>query len=185
MTFTYRVKDKSGKTVNGTLQTDSIDAAVKILKEREVTIIDVHEQTSHIETPSTITALLHHVGFGEVVDFTRQLSTMIVAGLPLIDSLNLLASQSKTAFKEVVESIILKIRGGSTFATALTEHPQQFSKIYTALILAGERSGKLDIVLERLADNLEKQRSFKSKIKTAMIYPTSTLPLSPKKIFAG
>ena len=115
---------------------------------------------------------MHHVSYSEIVTFTQQLATMIVAGLPLIDSLHLLFTQTKNAgFKLMLEDINTKIRGGEPLSRALAGHPRQFSKLYISLIEAGERSGKLDTVLERLADNLENQREFRTRVQTAMIYP--------------
>lgn len=172
MTFQYRVKDKTGKTLNGSIGSPSLDDAVRILRDRDLLVIDIQERTAPTQTAETVKGFLSHVGFGEIVDFTRQLATMVVAGLPLVDSLSLLETQSRHgAFKKVLSDIILQIRGGNTLAQALANHPKEFSKIYTALVAAGEKSGKLDIVLERLADNLEKRRSFHSKVRTATIYP--------------
>jgi type IV pilus assembly protein PilC len=172
MIFQYRVKDKAGNTSNGTLEAHTLDDAVKTLRDRDLLVITVHEQGEVAHQTKVLSGFLARVGFGEVVDFTRQLSTMIIAGLPLVDSLALLEGQTKNAsFKGVMSDIIQGIRGGKPFSEALKTHPKQFSKIYVALVSAGEKSGKLDVVLERLADNLEKTRSFRSKLKTAMIYP--------------
>lgn len=172
MIFTYRVKDKAGNTSNGTLEAHGLDEAVKVLRDRDLMVINVHEQGEVAHQTKLLGGFLSRVGFGEIVDMTRQLSTMIIAGLPLIDSLALLEGQSRNpSLKAVLADIIQGIRGGSPFSQALTTHPKQFGKIYVALVSAGEKSGKLDVVLERLADNLEKTRNFRSKLKTAMIYP--------------
>ena len=172
MIFTYRVKDKSGTTSNGTMEANGLDDAVKVLREQGLIVINVHQQTEVAHQTKVLSGFLARVGFGEVVDLTRQLSTMIIAGLPLVDSLALLEGQTRNAsLKAVLGDVIQSIRGGNPFSQALKTHPKQFSKIYIALVSAGEKSGKLDVVLERLADNLEKTRSFRSKLKTAMIYP--------------
>src|SRR3989344_2440971 len=172
MIFTYRVKDKAGATSNGTLEANSLDDAVKMLRDRDLTVITVHEQTEVAHQTKLVSGFFARVGFGEIVEIPRQLSTMIIAGLPLIDSLALLEGQSRNpSLRTVLADIIQGIRGGKPFSEALKTHPKQFSKIYVALVQAGEKSGKLDVVLERLADNLEKTRSFRSKLKTAMIYP--------------
>ncbi|HIE41324.1 MAG TPA: type II secretion system F family protein [Candidatus Aenigmarchaeota archaeon] len=109
--------------------------------------------------------------FDDVVNFTRQLATMISAGLSLTDSLSILKMQVSGPFQTKIEGILRSVEGGSTFADALAEHPDVFSKVYVALVRAGESAGVLDTILTRLADNLEKQREFRAKTKGALIYP--------------
>ena len=118
------------------------------------------------------TGFINRVSFNTVVDFTRQLSTMVTAGLPLIDGLSILSRQETNGqFKSIIETIMGRIRGGETFAKSLGAYPAHFNQMYVSLVEAGERSGKLDSVLERIADTLEKQRTFRSRVKTAMVYP--------------
>lgn len=171
MNYSYHVKNEAGKSLNGTVQASTIDEAVRLLRERNFLIIDVKELGEQ-RVSGSMMRFMHHVTYSEIVTFTQQLATMIVAGLPLIDSLHLLFTQTKNAgFKLMLEDIITKIRGGEPLSRALAGHPRQFSKLYVSLIEAGERSGKLDTVLERLADNLENQREFRTRVQTAMIYP--------------
>jgi len=115
--------------------------------------------------------MLGRVSSNDVVNFTRQLATMITAGLPLTDALSILEIQSRPALVKVVGEVSREIEGGGNLADALGKHPQVFDKVYVSLIKAGESAGVLDRVLSRLADNLEKQRDFNNKVKGAMVYP--------------
>ena len=108
----------------------------------------------------------------DIVVFTRQLSTMIDAGLPLVRSLDVLAlQQTNKAFARSINDVKESVESGSTFGDALAKHPKIFSHLYVSLVRAGEAGGVLDVVLKRLADYLEKMESIKRKIKGAMVYP--------------
>jgi len=109
---------------------------------------------------------------------TRQLSTMISSGIPLLESLEILEEQtSDPGFKIVLDKIIDRVRSGSDFSSALSEHSRQFSKIYVNMIRAGESSGQLDVILQRLADYMESAEELKREIKAAMTYPVISLVL--------
>jgi type IV pilus assembly protein PilC len=109
----------------------------------------------------------------ELVIFTRQMSTMIDAGLPLVRSLDVLASQqTNTKFKNILTQVKESVEGGSTFADALAKHPNVFNVLYINLVRAGETGGVLDVILQRLSVYLEKIENIKRKIKGAMIYPS-------------
>lgn len=108
----------------------------------------------------------------DIVVFTRQLSTMVDAGLPLVRSLDILQSQQKSKkFKRIINTVRDAVESGSTFADSLAKHPSVFSNLYTNLVRAGESGGVLDVVLKRLADYLEKIEQITRKIKGAMVYP--------------
>ena len=108
----------------------------------------------------------------DIVVYTRQLSTMIDAGLPLVRSLDVLAVQQKNkSFQNTINQVKESVESGTSFADALAKHPKVFSNLYVSLVRAGEAGGVLDIVLKRLADYLEKMESIKRKIKGAMVYP--------------
>jgi type II secretory pathway component PulF len=96
---------------------------------------------------------------------------MVSAGLSIVDALSSLQGQAKPALAKVLNEVLNDIRGGSSLADSLAKHPKHFSKMYLALVRSGEASGLLDKVLKKLADNLEKQRLFVSRVKSAMIYP--------------
>jgi type IV pilus assembly protein PilC len=111
-----------------------------------------------------------------IVLFTRQLSTMITSGLPLVQSLDILGNQMEDAnFRGIVREIKAKIEGGSRFADALRDFPQCFDELYVNLVVAGEEGGLLDNVLQRLALYMEKSERLKKKVKSAMIYPIAII----------
>ncbi len=106
--------------------------------------------------------------------FTRQLATMIDAGLPLVQSLEILSSQQESkVFKNIIREIREDVEGGSTFAGALKKHPSVFNELYTNLVVAGEEGGILDNILTRLANYIEKSEALKKKVKSALIYPAT------------
>src|SRR4030043_2209882 len=105
--------------------------------------------------------------------FTRQLATMIDAGLPLVQSLEILASQQDNkAFKNIIREIREDVESGSTFAGALKKHPVTFNELFTNLVVPGEEGGILDSILTRLANYIEKSAALKKKVKSAMVYPS-------------
>ena len=106
--------------------------------------------------------------------FTRQLATMIDAGLPLVQSLEILSSQQEhKLFKNIIREIREDVEGGSTFAGALKKHPATFNDLYTNLVVAGEEGGILDTILTRLANYIEKAEALKKKVKSALVYPST------------
>jgi type IV pilus assembly protein PilC len=105
--------------------------------------------------------------------FTRQLATMIDAGLPLVQSLDILGQQeANETFKGIIKTIKEDVEAGSTFAAALKKHPKIFDNLYINLVIAGEEAGTLDVILNRLATHIEKMEELKKKIKSALVYPT-------------
>ena len=115
----------------------------------------------------------------DLVVFTRQLSTMIDAGLPLVRGLDIIATQhSNQKFKQIIVKVKEDVEAGSTFADALSKHPKVFGNLYVQLIKAGETGGVLDIILQRLADYLEKMDTIKRKIKGAMVYPSIVISVA-------
>lgn len=124
-------------------------------------------------------------GFGpsvktkEIVVFSRQFATMIDAGLPLVQCLDILGSQQDNPeFKKVLLNVKNSVEGGSTFADALRKHPKVFDNLYVNLIAAGEVGGILDTILNRLSQFMEKSEKLKGKIKSAMTYPTAVICIS-------
>jgi len=115
----------------------------------------------------------------DVAVFTRQLATMIDAGLPLVQSMDILAMQQENkAFKETIKNIKEDVEGGSTFAGALKKHPKAFDELYVNLVVAGEEGGILDNVLTRLAIYIEKAEALKKKIKSALVYPSTIVAVA-------
>lgn len=116
----------------------------------------------------------HKVNQRSIAIFTRQLATMIDAGLPLVQSLEILSSQQEhKLFKNIIREIREDVEGGSTFAGALKKHPATFDDLYTNLVVAGEEGGILDNILTRLANYIEKAEALKKKVKSALVYPST------------
>lgn len=168
--FNYTAKNVNGKTINGNVDARSLEIAVSLLKSQNLIVIDI------VEKKETIFDLLldfRGVPQGEVVTFTRQLSTMISAGLPIARALEVLANQIiNRNFRKVVMEVLRSVEGGVSLSMALGMHSKVFLDTYISLVRAGESSGKLDTILKRLADNMESERELNSKFKGAMIYPT-------------
>lgn len=167
--FTYIAKNQYGETVKGKVEARNIRQAAMELSIRKLLVIDVHPLTE--DSLAAIKSLLFGIKFTDVVNFTRQLSTMISAGLPLATSLSILVQQSKSDMSRLVANLLQEIEGGTAFGDALAKHPKIFNSIYVQLVKAGELGGVLDDILARLATNLEKNKDFRSKTRGAMIYP--------------
>ncbi|MAG59948.1 hypothetical protein CMO96_04125 [Candidatus Woesebacteria bacterium] len=168
--FEYRARDKTGKVVRGKVEANAAPDAARLLRDRGLTAFKLSQEKEFFLL-QIINGFVNQVGLSEVADFTRQFSTMVTAGLPITDALVILREQSKPKMKPVINQLVSDIQGGSSLSGALEKHPKVFTPVYTSLVRAGETGGVLDKILERLADNLESQREFHSKVKGAMIYP--------------
>ncbi|OGK29350.1 hypothetical protein A3B02_00900 [Candidatus Roizmanbacteria bacterium RIFCSPLOWO2_01_FULL_42_14] len=170
MEFSYKAISKEGRTTNGSIEAENQDRALSYLKESGYTILSVNAKS--VPVTSSFSALFSRVNFSQIVDFTRQMSIMLSSGLTLIDAFEIFKRQSdNVAFLKLMQEIDSDIKAGLSFSEALKKHPHLFSNLYISLIKAGEASGKLDEIMKKLAINLERQRTFQSKVKGAMIYP--------------
>lgn len=167
--FKYLVKNKQGENIKGKVEAVSRAQAVSTLIGRDLFVIDV----SPLNQASGIFSKLNNnkVKFEELVNFTRQLATMINAGLPLATALSILEEQSKTEMAKLTGNLLKDVEGGLSFSMALDKYRENFSRIYVQLVRAGEIGGVLDEVLERLAITMEKEKDFRAKTKGAMVYP--------------
>ena len=128
------------------------------------------------EAPREITLTKPKVKAKDLMVFTRQFSTMIDAGLPLVQSLKVLADQQDNpTFKNMLRDINGAVQSGSTLSDAMRKHPKVFDELYCNLVAAGEAAGILDIILKRLAEYIEKSEKLKRKVKAALIYPAVVL----------
>ena len=167
--FKYIAKNKFGENIKGKVEARVINQAASLLSSRGLLVIKLEPITQ--DSFATIRAMMGGVKFDDVVNFTRQLATMITAGLPLAGALNILVRDGKVEVTKMMAVILQDVEGGHSFADALTKHKKIFSRLYIQLVKAGETGGVLDTVLERLADNMEKEKEFKAKTKGALIYP--------------
>ncbi len=167
--FNYKAKDKVGRIIKGEVEAVDINAAAKLVRSKGFFVISLK---SKIDSPlAFIRKRKDKVNSADIATFTRQLSTMINAGLPITEALLILRSQSKKTMQAIVAQLLADVEAGESFSSALSKHPQIFGKTYIALVKSGEVGGVLDAVLVKLADNLEKQAEFRSKVKGALIYP--------------
>lgn len=171
--FKYTAKDVNGKSVSGQVEAADEAALVKILQQEGLVPTEVRK---HGGKGGGITLSFLPFGkgvpYGELVGFTRQLSTMISAGLPLTDSLIILQKQTKSAsFAKTLSEVVVAVEGGLSLSQAMSSHPGTFDVIFIKLIESGETGGVLDKVLSKLAQSMEKEREFKSKTKGAFVYP--------------
>lgn len=167
--FKYTAKNEHAETVKGKVEAQNKAQAVQVLKSRNLFVVNLLLEGESSFT--IISSMFSGVKYDDIVNFTRQLSTMITAGLSLTEALSILEQQGKPAVVKVVSELLKEIEGGSTFAKALEKFPKHFTRVYTQLIRAGETAGVLDEVLQRLAENMEKDKEFKAKTKGALIYP--------------
>lgn len=171
--FFYKAKSRNEtatKTLSGVVEAKDIKQAVLILKNKEM-VPFVVKPTEISFFQEINLRFFNKVSLMEVATFTRNLATMVTSGLPLTEALSLLKIQGSSKMISVVEDILRGVEGGETLAICLARHPAVFSKVYVALVKAGESAGVLDKILQRLADTLEKQREFQGRVKNAMLYP--------------
>ena len=174
--FEYTALDQRGKNVTGIIDADSSVAARQKLRASNKFPVDIKEaldsQAKKSTRGLTIPKLFVRIRQRDVTLMTRQLSTLVGAGFPLVSALEALTSQIKSyAFNKVLARIKDSILEGSSFAAALSMYPETFSPLYKNMVHAGETSGTLEIVLEQLADIMEKQQTLKTKIQAALAYP--------------
>jgi type IV pilus assembly protein PilC len=172
-TFAYVGKNRQGAVKKGEVVAKTRDEAIEQLRKLNVGVTSLQEK-------ALAQGLLARLGGGvkdkDLVVFTRQFSTMINAGLPLVQCLDILSTQSENKFLgKAVGEIKLDVEGGSTFADALKRHPKVFDDLYVNMVHAGEVGGLLDTILLRLAKHIEKAMKLKSAIKSAMVYPSAII----------
>jgi type IV pilus assembly protein PilC len=172
-TFTYTARSFSGDLKTATLEASSRDDVVAQLRRQRLSVVRIDEA----RTPRK--ARRGHIKMRDVVIFTRQFSTMINAGLPLVQALNILAEQSQNrVLSDVTRKVVFDVESGKTVADAMGRHPQAFSPLYVNMVAAGEAGGVLDTILMRLASFMEKNAALIRKVKGATIYPTVILSVA-------
>lgn len=166
--FVYEARARTGETRKGVMEAENIEAVELRLKAQNLNPVKVKKKPREI-----------NISFGspvsekELVVFTRQFATMIDAGLPLVQCLEILGGQGDNkAFAKLLRDVKAYVEGGGTFSDALKQHPKVFDSLYVNLVAAGELGGILDTILGRLAIYIEKRVRLKNQVKGAMIYPT-------------
>jgi type IV pilus assembly protein PilC len=170
LTFTYSARnDKTGQKIKAQVQADNEQSAAKMIQEQGLTPIEIQLVKSN-------SFRFNRIKVKDKILFSRQLSTLINAGLPLVQGLRSVGAQTTNkAFKTVINQVIADVEAGKSFSQALAVHPKVFNRVYVSLVEASETSGTLDKGLERLADQQEKDADIVSKVRGAMIYPCIVL----------
>lgn len=172
--FIYKAKDLQGTDHIGRIQSSDTRSVSATLRKKGLIIISITPKTSTLN--EFFNKYFNRVSFTELVLITRQLATMISAGLVLSEAIDILEEQqSNKQLKAALLEVSQDIKGGLALAQALSKHPDIFPKLYINLVRSGEAAGKLDQVLLQMAESLEKDREFQAKIKGAMIYPVVVL----------
>jgi len=187
--FAYSAVDAQGKTHQGTLEANSAaDAAAAIKKQGRFPTNIAETAAAMGKTKGKGLSFSFSLGGGTgtgkvpakvLTVFTRQLSTLISAGLPLLRSLRTLSKQEKNVnLRKIMGSLAESVEGGTTFSEALAQHPKAFNKLYVNMVKAGELGGVLEIVLTRLAEFAEKSQRIRGKVTSAMVYPAVVLTIA-------
>lgn len=175
--FQYVAKDAEGKTIRGTL---SGDRTAVLQQLRQKNLIPVALTEAAPKNPSALSLSFGgKVPLAEVVIFARQLATMIDAGIPILQSLEILSEQTDNKkLREVLKDVAKRVAAGTSIHKAVGHHPRVFSDFFIHLVKAGEESGNLDEILDRVAGYLEKSDKLARKVKSAMIYPAVVMSMA-------
>jgi type IV pilus assembly protein PilC len=187
-TFTYEALNAAGKPQKGTVEAGSTEEAIQRIKGQGYFPTSVREQKNKAkqaaaEAEKAKPKKKKEMGFSiggvkakHLTAFTRQLSTLQDAGLPLLRSLQILEGQQKPGkLKNVLQGVCEEVEGGTSLSDSMAKHPRAFNRLYTKMVAAGEVGGVLDIILQRLAEFMEKAESLKRKIRAALIYPIAVV----------
>lgn len=175
--YKYTAREPTtGKTIKASVQADNESAAAALIKKEGLVLLDISVGDSDDGIPLPSFLRRKRVKIKEKVLFSRQLSTLINAGLPLVQALRNVSAQTQSKpFKVVIDLVIADVEAGSSFSKALAKHPRVFNQVYISLVEAGETSGTLDKSLERLAIQQEKDADVISKVRGAFVYPVIVL----------
>jgi type IV pilus assembly protein PilC len=177
--FTYAAKDNTGKDTAGTIDANTRDEAVTKLKQQGLNPSTVEQQLQR-SLFASFGEPSRKCGTRDLALFTRQLATMLSAGIPMLEAFEILSEQTKESNKGFglgLQEVADLVRGGTDISESMNRFPKIFPEIYVNMVKAGEASGQLDVILNRLADFLEASEELKSEIKSAMTYPVISLVL--------
>jgi type IV pilus assembly protein PilC len=174
-TFAWKGKNRGGALQEGVLQADSKEAVISTLRRQQIMVTAVTEKGKEFALPK----FGGGVSQKEIGIFTRQFSVMIDAGLPLVQCLEILATQQDNrAFQKVLFAVRQDVESGSTLADALRKHPKVFSNLFSNMVAAGETGGILDTILQRLSAYIEKAVKLKASVRSASIYPIAVITIA-------
>jgi len=171
-TFTYTARAFNGDLRTATIDASSRDDVIAQLRKQRLSVVKIDQDASKKIGKGSIKTR-------DVVIFTRQFSTMINSGLPLVQALTILAEQTDNkALAEVTKKVVFDVESGNTVADALSKHPRAFTNLYVNMVAAGEAGGILDTILQRLATYIEKAVKLNGQVKSAMIYPVAVISIA-------
>src|SRR5579859_7175985 len=178
-TYAYKAKTGAGLVMEGTIDADEQRAAVDKLRGQKLVVLEIAEKReSPLDKIKAVFKGKGKVTSRDLVLFSRQLSTLVSAGVPIVQSLGILEAQAENpAFKTVLVAVKADIEAGLSISDALKKHPTAFPELYSSMIKAGELGGILDTILERLTAYLESSEALKAKVKSAMMYPAIVLSI--------
>jgi type IV pilus assembly protein PilC len=174
MTYAYKVRDRQGKLVTGTLEAESVAVVAGRLRQMGYTPVSIENSGTRKLSAREIKipGFSGRIKLKEVAVFSRQFATMINSGLTLLRSLSILADQTENKeLARIIGEVRRDVERGSALSVALAKHPKAFSRLYVAMVRSGETGGSLDAVLLRLATTIEQQVDLRRKVKSAMTYP--------------
>src|SRR3954447_26578856 len=168
--FTYVARESGrGREIRSTLDATSEQAAIAALLNRNLLVVSIQEKMGRKGKSAG-----GKVGLQDLVIFTRQLATMLDAGLAMVQSLQALAEQTTNkVMRDTIKDVCSRVEGGDSFSEALVKHPKVFNRLYVCMVAAGERGGLLAEILSRLATYLENTARLRKKVKSAMMYPVA------------
>jgi type IV pilus assembly protein PilC len=178
-TFTYTARDVKGEMKQATVEAPNREEVMNQLRKQKLQVIEVDEGAGAPKKRSGA------IKMRDIVIFTRQFSTMINAGLPLVQALSILSEQSENpVLKDITRSVVYDVESGNTLADAMRKHPKAFNELYVNMVAAGEAGGILDTILLRLAVFIEKNDQLMRKVKGAMVYPLVIMSVAAVAISA-
>src|ERR1700677_4543763 len=170
--FKYQARNNLGKVTDGTMEVESESAAIAALKQKRLEVVSLAAIGGLELFWMNLTKKKPKVKTKDVVIFSRQFSTMINAGLPILQGLTIVAEQSENKdFRFLMGKVRDDISNGIPLSEAISRHPKVFSTLYVNMVKAGEQGGILDIIFERLSEYMEKAEGVTRKVKSAMMYP--------------
>ena len=178
-TYAYKVRDRSGKVLSGTLDADNTALVANRLRQMGYVPIAIDKKAgASVKKDLNIPGISNRVKLKDVAIFSRQFATMINSGLTLMRALSILVVQTESKFfSSVIDSLRADIQSGSSLSQAMGRHRKIFNRLYVAMIRAGETGGNLDITLNELATTIEKQVELRGKIRSALAYPAMVLAM--------
>ncbi len=170
-TFQYKARDKQGRLITAVADADDVRTLARNLREKGLFIAEIKEPGRGLQSDIKIPGMDPQPNLKDLAVFSRQLATMLNAGLPIVQALAILERQTeKKKFQEIIKDVRNEVEGGASFSEALSKH-KLFNRLFINLVRAGETSGTLDAILDRLANFLEKDLELRGKIRSALTYP--------------